>query len=115
MKQRIGGYERREEKRRKEEREKGEGRRVDYAAACYGALCCLVLCVSLFVCLFLRLLVYFVLLCCHALCCLVPWTICLLLEAFDLPQRFHVFSARRYIKHFFADLKPYFVCKRDVA
>ena len=32
----------------------------------------MVLCVSLFVCLFLRLKVYFVLLCCHARCCPVP-------------------------------------------
>ena len=61
---------------------------------------CLVQCVSLFVCLFLRLFVHFVLLCCHVLCCPVPWTICLLFEAFDLPQWFHIFSARRYFKHF---------------
>ena len=89
----------REGKRREEKR---RGRREKSGLRC-GVLRCVVLfglCVSLFVCLFLRLFVHFVLLCCHALCCPVPWTICLLFEAFDLPQWFHVFSARRYFKHF---------------
>ena len=59
---------RRERRGEREENRIEEGEGVDYDAACNGALCCFVQCVPLFVFLFLRLFVYFVLLCCHALC-----------------------------------------------
>ena len=71
---------------RGERREKREERReVDYAAAC-----------------------------CHALCCLVLWTIYLLFEAFDLPQWFHVcFLLLVAVSSTFAAVKPYLMCKRE--
>ena len=80
--------------------------------------------------------VYIVLLCCFALCraasrrararaspclvhhcdfssvcsCVLPsllWSVCLLFEAFDLPQWFHVFSLLVYGSSTFPDFKPY--------
>ena len=40
--------------------------------------------------------------CCHAVCCLVLWTMYLLFESFDLPQWVHVFPSRCCCEHFAA-------------